>query len=168
MGLHTHGPSGTLQLLVFDDMSSLSPTSCTLFVIFKLDHTVIIEIQTQYIDKWKICCVSLSGDVLYPIIAAAITHTIASVAAITVDVALHLQPPLSPKRASCDRLSKWPATCHAQSANDSSRKKNLLLDPANELQGKGGQPPPQVTLHVPLCILDGGCHYGWAPQRTPL
>jgi len=48
----------------------------------------------------------------HPIIAAAVTYTIAGVAAITVDVALHLLPPLSPEHAievviACQRVAHY-------------------------------------------------------------
>jgi hypothetical protein len=78
-------------------------------------------------------CASLSGDVLYPVVAAAptrtrtivhiaaLTRTVIVVAAITVDVALHPPPVIA--RACKPRSFVKVISYTTQSANDPSKEK---------------------------------------------
>lgn len=72
--------------------------------------------QTWNLNKRKNGCTVLRANTLS---SSSLPPSLA--AAITVDVALH---PLSPAHACRDRLLKWPATCHAESANYKPKKIN--------------------------------------------
>lgn len=95
-------------------------------------------------------CASLSGDVLYPVVAAAptrtivhiaaLTRTVIVVAAITVDVALHPPPVIA--RACKPRSFVKVISYITQSANDPSKeKKNLPPLLACTLRGRESSHP---------------------------
>jgi hypothetical protein len=122
-------------------------------------------------------CASLSGDVLYPVVAAAPTRTIVHiatltrtaivVAAITVDVALH-PPPLSPERASHDRLSS-DQLYHPISQRFKQRKKKLTAPSSMQTARRASIiSPTSNTMRVAVYPKRGESDWTIPSQNFPM